>query len=110
VTINKNIYKARSRIARALANETRLEIIDILGEKKTQCVCELTEILDVAQSTVSKHLGILKNAGIVDSRKEGLNVRYFLRVPCVSNFFSCIDRVIEEDFKKKKEELQLINN
>lgn len=102
---NKELYEARTQIARALAHETRLEIIDILSEKEAQCVCQLTEILGVSQSSVSKHLGILKNAGIVDSRKEGLNVCYFLRIPCVSNFFNCLDRILEEDFKKRKEQL-----
>ncbi|MFW6287962.1 MAG: ArsR/SmtB family transcription factor [bacterium] len=94
--------------AKALAHETRLEIVDILREKREQCVCDLTEVLGVSQSSVSKHLAILKNAGIVDSRKEGLNVSYYLRVPCLSIFFACLDRIIEEDFKKMKEQFDLM--
>lgn len=106
--IKKEIYQARTKIAKALAHETRLEIIDILKENNAQCVCDLTEALGVSQSSVSKHLSILKNAGIVDSRKEGLNVCYFLRIPCVSSFFCCIDRILQEDFKKRKEELDFM--
>jgi len=102
---NKELYEARTQVAKALAHETRLEIIDLLREKDALCVCELTAALGVSQSSVSKHLGILKNAGIVDSRKEGLNVCYFLRTPCVTSFFNCLDRILEEDFKKRKEQL-----
>ena len=105
--INKKIYKARAEIAKALAHETRLEIIDILKEKGEKCVCELTEILEVSQSTVSKHLGVLKKAGIVDSEKEGLNVTYSLQTPCVKRFFNCLDQILEKDLKRREEELEL---
>ncbi len=108
IKINKELYEARTRVAKALAHQTRLQILDILRENDAQCVCELTDVLDISQSSVSKHLGILKNAGIVASRKEGLNVCYFLRTPCVINFFTCLDRILEEDFKKRKEQLDLI--
>jgi ArsR family transcriptional regulator len=45
-------------------------------------------------STVSKHLSVLRNAGLVDDRKEGLKVYYRLRVPCVAKFFECVDEVL----------------
>jgi DNA-binding transcriptional ArsR family regulator len=101
----KEIYEIRAELVRALAHETRLEIIDILGERGKRCVCELTEALGVSQSSVSKHLGILKQAGIVDSHKEGLNVRYYLRTPCVVNFFTCLDNVLLKDLEKRQEQL-----
>ena len=107
IKINKKIYKARAEVAKALGHETRLEIIDILVDKGEKCVCELTEILDVSQSTVSKHLGVLKRAGIVDSKKEGLNVTYSLRTPCVKRFFNCLDQILEKDLKRREEELEL---
>lgn len=106
--INKNIYKFRAEIAKALAHETRLEIIDILVEKGDKCVCELTDILEVSQSTVSKHLGVLKKAGIVTSSKEGLNVTYSINTPCVKRFFSCIDQILQQDLKRREEELEII--
>ena len=106
ITINKRIYEARANIAKALAHKTRLEIIDILVEKGDKCVCELTEILNVSQSTVSKHLGVLKKAGIVDSQKEGLNVTYSLRTPCVKRFFNCIDQILQEDLKRREKEME----
>lgn len=108
MTIKEKIYEARAEIAKALAHKTRLKIIDILHEEGGHCVCELTEILDVSQSTVSKHLGVLKNAGVVSSKKEGLNVTYTLRIPCVKNFFGCLDQMIRENIEKKTEELKTV--
>jgi ArsR family transcriptional regulator, arsenate/arsenite/antimonite-responsive transcriptional repressor len=61
----------------ALSDETRLEIIELLrgGER---CVCELTDTLDAAQSRLSFHLRVLKEAGIVRDRKDGRWVHYEL--------------------------------
>ena len=61
----------------ALSDETRLEIISMLraGER---CVCDLTEALDAAQSRLSFHLKVLKDAGIVRDRKDGRWVHYEL--------------------------------
>src|SRR6202022_4990297 len=61
----------------ALCDETRLEIIELL-RKGERCVCELTDTLDAAQSRLSFHLRVLKDAGIVRDRKEGRGVHYEL--------------------------------
>ena len=61
----------------ALSDETRLEIVELLrtGER---CVCELTDSLDAAQSRLSFHLRVLRDAGIVRDRKDGRWVYYEL--------------------------------
>jgi ArsR family transcriptional regulator len=46
-------------------------------------------------STISKHLSVLKNAGIVTDKKRGAQVFYTLRVPCILNFFSCVNSVLK---------------
>ena len=61
----------------ALSDETRLEIIELL-RKGERCVCELTDTLDAAQSRLSFHLRVLKDAGLVRDRKDGRWVRYEL--------------------------------
>jgi ArsR family transcriptional regulator len=61
----------------ALSDETRLEIIELL-RKGERCVCELTDTLDAAQSRLSFHLRVLKDAGIVHDRKDGRWVHYEL--------------------------------
>jgi ArsR family transcriptional regulator len=90
----KDRFESRARIIKAMAHPTRLFIIDELsrGEK---CVCELTEMIGADISTVSKHLSVLKKAGMVDMDKRGLQIYYSLRTPCILNFFGCIESVIE---------------
>ncbi len=56
-----------------------------------RCVCELVDKVDSAWSTVSRHLSVLKDAGIVADEKRGLQVFYRLTLPCVSSFMTCLD-------------------
>jgi len=70
----------RSRIFKALADETRLRILSLL-EVREMCVCEIMVALDLTQPTASHHLGILENAGLVKDRKEGKWVFYSLADP-----------------------------
>ncbi|GAB4280761.1 MAG: hypothetical protein Kow0029_25550 [Candidatus Rifleibacteriota bacterium] len=83
-------YKKRSRIFKALAHPTRLFIVDKLSEKEC-CVCEFVNELNVDFSTVSKHLSVLKNAGVISDEKRGQQVFYKLLMHCVSSFNRCID-------------------
>ena len=89
---NRNIRRAK--VIKALAHPSRLAMIDRL-EKGEACVCELQKIVNADMSTVSKHLSLMKKAGIVEDRKEGLWVYYRLKVPCVIRFLDCIDAVVE---------------
>lgn len=69
--------KAFIRVMKAVSDPTRVNILKIL-EKRMMCVCELQTSLGAAQSTTSKHLKILEDAGLVASRKDGLWVNYTL--------------------------------
>jgi DNA-binding transcriptional ArsR family regulator len=91
----RTLFDARAKIIKAIAHPSRLFIIDQLsgGEK---CVCELTRMIGADISTVSKHLALLKKAGIVRDRKEGLQVFYSLRTPCIMRFFECVESVQNE--------------
>jgi DNA-binding transcriptional ArsR family regulator len=88
------LFEARAKIVKAMAHPTRLFIVDQLS-KQERCVCELTDMVGADTSTVSKHLSILKNAGIVSIDKRGSQVFYQLRVPCILNFFGCVEGVIK---------------
>lgn len=94
------IYKLRTDIIKSMAHPTRLWIIDQLedGEK---CVCEFVETIDADISTISKHLSILKNAGIIESDKRGKWVYYRLKRPCVLEFHKCIDNIIKEQIQEQ---------
>jgi len=65
------------KVMRALSDPSRVKIIKML-KQKVMCVCELTCALGLAQPTVSRHLKVLEDAGLISSRKEGLWVNYFL--------------------------------
>ncbi|OPZ22918.1 MAG: HTH-type transcriptional repressor AseR [candidate division BRC1 bacterium ADurb.BinA364] len=86
-------FEARARIVKALAHSTRLFIVDELS-RQSRCVCELTAMIGADVSTVSKHLTVLKNAGIVEDEKRGAQVFYSLRTPCLGNFFACVETVL----------------
>ena len=85
----------RARIMKALAHPSRLFIVDELARGE-RCVCELTEMIGADVSTVSKHLALLKKAGVVIDERRGQQVFYRLRVPCILNFFGCVEAVLEE--------------
>ncbi|ALC18042.1 transcriptional regulator, ArsR family [Desulfuromonas soudanensis] len=90
----KNHLDARARVLKAMAHPTRLFIIEEL-EKEERCVCDLTAMIGADVSTVSKHLSVLRQAGIVVDDKRGNQVFYRLQVPCILNFFGCIESVLE---------------
>ena len=92
---NKNRYKKQARMLKALANESRLLIIDRLSISECS-VGDLTKLIGTDQSTVSKHLAVLRAEGIVEDRREGNVVYYHLLTPCVLSFFSCATKVIKE--------------
>ncbi len=97
-------YEARARIIKAMAHPSRLFIVDELSRQE-RCVHELTEMVGADVSTVSKHLSVLKNAGIVQDEKRGSQVYYKLRMPCVMSFFGCVDSVLKD---LAKEQLELV--
>jgi ArsR family transcriptional regulator len=63
------------KITKALSDKTRVRVLKML-QQKTMCVCEVQAVLGVAQSTTSKHLQILEDAGLIKRTKEGLWVNY----------------------------------
>ena len=89
-------YEARAKILKAMAHPSRLLIIDELA-KGERCVCELTAMIGADTSTVSKHLSVMKSAGLVSDEKRGLQVFYTLRVPCATSLFSCIEGVVKSN-------------
>ncbi len=101
----EGFYQARAEVARALAHPVRMQIIDILSTEGEKCVSDLTDLLQVGQSSVSKHLRVLRNAGIVRYEKEGLQVLYRIRTPCIADLFRCLDTIILEDLRNRQRHL-----
>ena len=68
-----------AEIAKALGDPIRLQLVDVLRKHAGEvCVCELTPLFDVGQSTVSHHLNVLRKAGVVDSERRGLWAYYYV--------------------------------
>ncbi|MCK9315708.1 MAG: metalloregulator ArsR/SmtB family transcription factor [Verrucomicrobia bacterium] len=96
----KLIYAAKARVIKALAHPTRLWMVERLADGE-RCVCEFADDVDADFSTVSKHLALLRQAGIVEDEKRGKQVFYRLKVPCVIKFMSCVEAVIESQAKEQ---------
>lgn len=93
------VFEARAKVLKALAHPSRLFMVDELSRGE-RCVCELTEMVGADMSTVSKHLSVLKSAGIVADEKRGMQVYYRLKTPCILRFFDCVSEVMTENSRE----------
>ena len=85
-------YRAQARIIKALAHPTRLFILDELSRGE-RCVQDLTDLIGVEMPTVSRHLSLLRNVGILADEKRGAQVFYRVWTPCVLQVFDCVKAV-----------------
>ncbi|MDX2109219.1 MAG: metalloregulator ArsR/SmtB family transcription factor [Verrucomicrobiota bacterium] len=84
--------ESRAKIVKALAHPSRILIADALVNGEL-CVNDLTTMIGADISTVSKHLSVMKSAGLLAVEKRGLNQYYRLRCPCFTDFLRCIDQI-----------------
>jgi ArsR family transcriptional regulator len=87
-------YKTRARIIKAMAHPTRLFLVHELSRHGEHCVWELTQMVGADTSTVSRHLAILKDAGLIDDEKRGAQVYYRACGGCVSQFLDCVESLV----------------
>ena len=85
-------YRAGADIFKALGHSSRLLIVDALthGER---CVADLTQFIGCDTSTVSNHLSILRNVGLIADERRGQQVFYRLATPCITKAFACLEEV-----------------
>lgn len=100
----KALIEAKANVFKALGHPTRLWMAEQL-ENGEKCVCELGESIDADFSTISKHLSVLKQAGVVEDEKRGKQVYYKLKVPCILKYMSCVEEVIK---RKAQEHVDLL--
>lgn len=93
-------YAARARVLKALAHPTRLLLVDELRQDE-RCVCELQRIVGADMSTVSKHLALLRDAGIVTDERRGNMVFYALRACCVPEFLECLEMLVWQNVERQ---------
>jgi DNA-binding transcriptional ArsR family regulator len=95
-------FKYQAAVLKALANESRLMIVHRLGQGDCPAG-ELTDLVGSDQSTVSKHLAVLRRNGIVSDKRCGNQIVYSLKTPCALDFFACASEVISIDLAGRKD-------
>jgi DNA-binding transcriptional ArsR family regulator len=106
---NLTWLQRRLNVCKAVANANRLQILDFLrdGEK---CVCDIVPALEMEQSNVSQHLNILRNAGIITSRREGQHVIYSARNPKIFDLMDALDALLTDELEAASELLKSMGN
>ena len=89
------LFEKQAEVAKAIGHPLRLAIIDFLKDGP-QCVCDIAEHIGAERSNVSRHLSVMVAAGVLEHRKQGLKVIYWLKCPCIVDFFSCISGVLKQ--------------
>ena len=92
---DRQLYKLHASICHTLANPKRLEIIDKLRSEELS-VTALAESLEISQANLSQHLSIMRQKGIVATRREGLNVFYRLSNPKIVKACDLMRQVLFE--------------
>jgi ArsR family transcriptional regulator len=99
------LYEARAKIAKALAHPSRLMMLDALRDEELT-VSQLTELVGADQSTISKHLAILRDVGFLKVRREGTLSYYAVKCQCLDGFFGCIETVLRQNLAEQQELVQ----
>ena len=90
-------YDARAQIAKAIAHPSRLFILDELTRNGERCVGELASLIGSDISTASRHLSLLRGAGLIETHKRGTHIFYRIRCRCVTKLFDCIESVVQQN-------------
>lgn len=100
--MNQRYFEKKAEILKAIAQPTRLKILELLKDGE-RCVCEIYPALQQEQPSISKHLNFMKRAGVLDSRKEGLRIIYWIKAPEVLDILrraeSILHREVDDDRK-----------
>jgi DNA-binding transcriptional ArsR family regulator len=100
--IDMTIYNLQAEISKTLANPIRLAILHTLrnGEKN---VNELTEVLGISQSNLSQHLALMRQKGMVMTRKQGTNIFYSVSNPKINQACDMVREVLLDQLRQKQE-------
>ena len=85
--------RKKTAILKGLAHPVRMTIVEALASRE-MCVCDIADMFHFDRTTISKHLAMMKSLGILEDRKEGLNVYYSQRMGCLAQLLSCVERVV----------------
>jgi len=97
----KDTMENKIKVLKAISDQNRIRILKML-QNKTMCVCEITHVLKLATSTVSNHLSILKEAGLLIEKKEGKWIYYNINNNSKDNFINSIIAMLNLWFEDEK--------
>jgi len=105
--MNYKQAKIRAEILKALAHPARVLIVSALTDGD-RCVCQLNELVNINQSNISRHLAVLKRAGIVSERRDGMRVFHHLETPCILKAFECAVEVVRTDARRRNKSMKAV--
>ena len=97
---DKKLFEMQAEVCKTLANPKRLEIINALREGE-RTVSDLVEILGVPKANVSQHLAVMRNTGVLNNRRDGVNIYYSLASPKVTEACMLMKEVLKERLQSK---------
>lgn len=89
------VIKLTAELFKTLGHPVRIKIFQMLAAGE-RCVCEMMEDIDIEQSNFSQHLGVLKRQGLIDSRKDGQRVIYWIAYPSVNEMIGAAEQTLSE--------------
>lgn len=93
------LYQKQAKVFKAIGHPLRVAILDYL-KAGPRCVCQIAEYLGSERSNVSRHLAVMIGAGVLSSRKQGLNVFYEIRAGCLVHALACVHKLLEEQIRQ----------
>lgn len=90
----------QAQVIAALAHPIRVAIAELLKDGEV-CVCEIAQRVGAERSNVSRHLAVMLKAGVLQTRKQGLQVFYSLRTPCIVNFLKCATKALRQNVQEE---------
>ncbi len=94
--MDRKLYEMQAQLCKTLSNPKRLEILDILREEGEITVNALAELLEIPKANTSQHLAVLRQAGVVNTRRDGINVFYSLRSDRISEACALTRQILVE--------------
>ncbi len=106
--MDRKLFELQAELCKTLANPKRLEILEILKESPEISVNELAERLEIPKANTSQHLAVLRQAGVVATRKDGINVFYSLRSTKISEACALTRQILVERLEAHADLSELI--
>lgn len=105
---NKTLFELQSEVCKTLASPKRLEILNALKEGE-KTVTELVDILGVPKANVSQHLAVMRHKGILETRREGVNIFYRVANPKVIQACILMREVLTEQMQEKSKLIDIVS-